>query len=62
MIRNPFLTIAGALWLIGGILRFGAPQTAGDWRTELLRKMDGRAEHFGNLSRQIWEYSEVGYK
>ncbi len=33
-----------------------------DDRAELLRKMDSRAQHFGNLSRQIWEFAEVGYK
>ena len=37
-------------------------QTAGDDRAELLRKMDARAQHFGDLSRQIWEFAEVGYK
>ncbi|MCI0524514.1 MAG: amidohydrolase [Acidobacteria bacterium] len=31
-------------------------------REEMLRKMDDRAEHFGQLSRQIWEFAEVGYK
>ena len=33
-----------------------------DDRDELLRKMDGRAEHYGQLSRKIWEFAEVGYK
>lgn len=33
-----------------------------DARAALLKKMDGRAEHFGNMSRQIWEFAEVGYK
>lgn len=36
--------------------------TAQDDRGALLRKMDDRALHFGNLSRQIWEFAEVGYK
>jgi aminobenzoyl-glutamate utilization protein B len=31
-------------------------------REEMLRKMDERAEHYGKLSRQIWEFAEVGYK
>jgi aminobenzoyl-glutamate utilization protein B len=31
-------------------------------RDLLLRKMDERAEHFGQLSRRIWEFAEVGYK
>ncbi len=43
-------------------LCFFAISAAADDRTELLRKMDAQAEHFGKLSRQIWEYAEVGYK
>jgi aminobenzoyl-glutamate utilization protein B len=35
---------------------------APDDRDEILRKMDARAEHYGQLSRQIWEFAEVGYK
>jgi aminobenzoyl-glutamate utilization protein B len=33
-----------------------------DERSELLRKMDARAPHFGDLSRKVWEFAEVGYK
>jgi aminobenzoyl-glutamate utilization protein B len=33
-----------------------------DDRDALLRKMDERADHFGELSRRIWEFAEVGYK
>lgn len=33
-----------------------------DDREELLKKMDARAEHYGQLSRRIWEFAEVGYK
>ncbi len=29
---------------------------------EILRRMDRRAAHHGQLSRQIWEFAEVGYK
>jgi aminobenzoyl-glutamate utilization protein B len=29
---------------------------------ELLRKMDAQAQHYGELSRKIWEFAEVGYK
>ncbi len=28
----------------------------------ILRKMDSRAQHFGDISRQVWEFAEVGYK
>ncbi|HKX30823.1 MAG TPA: amidohydrolase [Blastocatellia bacterium] len=31
-------------------------------REEILRQMDERAPHFGELSRRIWEFAEVGYK
>jgi aminobenzoyl-glutamate utilization protein B len=33
-----------------------------DDRDEMLRKMDERAERYGDLSRRIWEIAEVGYK
>ena len=31
-------------------------------RTRLLRQMDDTAAHYGELSRRIWEFAEVGYK
>jgi aminobenzoyl-glutamate utilization protein B len=31
-------------------------------REEILRKMDEQAPHFGEISRRIWEFAEVGYK
>ncbi len=31
-------------------------------RATLLTRMDNRAGQFGEISRQIWEYAEVGYK
>jgi aminobenzoyl-glutamate utilization protein B len=36
--------------------------TLPDERDEMLRKMDERAGHYGELSRRIWEFAEVGYK
>ena len=33
----------------------------GDKET-LLKQMDARAGHYGQVSRQIWEFAEVGYK
>jgi hypothetical protein len=55
------LYLFGTAWLA---LAFGSPaQPIGtEERAELLRKMDQRASHFGDLSRQIWEFAEVGYK
>lgn len=39
---------------------------AGQWpdakRARLLKQMDDTARHYGDLSRQIWEFAEVGYK
>jgi aminobenzoyl-glutamate utilization protein B len=40
----------------------GVHAIAVDDRNEMLRKMDERADHFGRLSRRIWEFAEVGYK
>src|ERR1035438_4441507 len=28
----------------------------------MLSKIDTRAQHFGDVSRQVWEFAEVGYK
>src|SRR5688572_299880 len=43
-----------------------ASTACGQWtaasREALLQGMDARAAHFGDLSRQIWEFAEVGYK
>jgi aminobenzoyl-glutamate utilization protein B len=42
----------------------GAKNTvnAVDDKEDLLRQMDAQARHYGDLSRQIWEFAEVGYK
>jgi aminobenzoyl-glutamate utilization protein B len=34
---------------------------AGD-KENFLKQMDARAAHYGDVSRQIWEFAEVGYK
>jgi aminobenzoyl-glutamate utilization protein B len=34
---------------------------AGD-KAALLQKMDSQAPHYGDISRQIWQFAEVGYK
>ena len=31
-------------------------------RAKLIASMDAKATHYGDLSRKVWEYSEVGYK
>jgi aminobenzoyl-glutamate utilization protein B len=33
-----------------------------DDKSALLEKMDARATHYGDVSRTIWEFAEVGYK
>jgi aminobenzoyl-glutamate utilization protein B len=35
---------------------------AQDDRAAMLQKMDARAQHFGDVSKQVWEFAEVGYK
>ncbi len=54
--KQQFLSLFCAL-----VLAFGNTARADD-RDEMLRKMDAQAEHFGQLSRRIWELAEVGYK
>src|SRR4051794_21349200 len=33
-----------------------------DDKGDLLARMDSQAPHFGDVSRKIWEFAEVGYK
>src|SRR5258706_8932226 len=40
---------------------FGAAAFGGDKDT-LLKQMDTHAAHYGEVSRKIWEFAEVGYK
>src|SRR5262245_20815372 len=39
-----------------------APSLQSPDSAEMLRWMDGRAEHYGALSAKVWEFAEVGYK
>ena len=43
-----------------------APMAAAQWtpaeRGALLQRMDSRAAHFGDISKQIWDLAEVGYQ
>lgn len=60
---RPFLAIGCTLLLFFHQLSFVAQaQASRDNRDELLRKMDAQAQHYGELSRRIWEFAEVGYK
>lgn len=51
--------LCSSVFICGCFLLF---PVAGDDRDEMLHKMDSRAQHFGDLSRRIWEFAEVGYK
>src|SRR5262245_8795330 len=37
-------------------------QLAESDRVTLIKRLDGRAEHFAEVSRKIWEFAEVGYQ
>jgi len=50
------MKLTGTILLLCGLL------LAQDERAAMLAKIDGKAEVYGKMSRQIWEYSEVGYK
>ena len=43
------------------LLCFCAAALADD-KQAILEQMDARAQHYGEVSRKIWEYAEVGYK
>ncbi len=64
MIMRHFLVCCFAALLALGNLQTSASATddGADGRDDLLRKMDDRSDHFGQLSRRIWEFAEVGYK
>ena len=49
--------------IILGILMCVGVALGGDGDKEaLLKQMDARAGHYGDVSRKIWEFAEVGYK
>jgi aminobenzoyl-glutamate utilization protein B len=53
----PFRTALLAVLVVHAHAEIAAPD-----REKMLSTMDGRASQYGELSRQIWEYAEVGYK
>jgi aminobenzoyl-glutamate utilization protein B len=53
------MTRLTALLLLGAVL--GRPQLPDADRAGTLRSIDSRAEHFGQVSREIWEFAELGY-
>ncbi|HYK18588.1 MAG TPA: M20/M25/M40 family metallo-hydrolase, partial [Bryobacteraceae bacterium] len=47
-----------SLWIP---LLFAGMALASD-KDDVIGQMNARAEHYGDVSRKIWEYAEVGYK
>jgi len=47
---------------IGLLLLFAVATALADEKTALLEKMDARAAHYGDVSRKVWEFAEVGFK
>jgi len=57
--KKPFLiTLIAIPLLFAAAARAQVPAD----RADLLKKMDARAQHFADVSHQIWEFAEVGYK
>jgi aminobenzoyl-glutamate utilization protein B len=50
------------LLALASLATASAQDTAPAERGHLLRSMDAKADHFGDISRKIWELAEVGYK
>ena len=44
------------------VLLIAAAASAADNKPAVLAKMDTGAAHYGDVSRKIWEFAEVGYK
>ena len=51
-----------AVTIIGVIAATAIPVAAQEWRKPVIQGLDARADHYGQLSRAIWEAAEVGYK
>ena len=51
--------VAGVMVVIAATASGTAAQ---EWRPLLTKSIDAKADHYGQLSRQIWEFAEVGYK
>ncbi|MBI4469341.1 MAG: amidohydrolase [Acidobacteria bacterium] len=47
--------------MVAGLIQIPSAAGAADDRADLLRRMDQQADRFGAISRQIWEFAEVGY-
>jgi aminobenzoyl-glutamate utilization protein B len=49
------------LFVLCFLLLTSGAVTAAD-KSQILQKMDAESAHYGDISRKIWEYAEVGYK
>jgi aminobenzoyl-glutamate utilization protein B len=58
--RSVLCVTLAVCWMLGNVENPAAQTT--DERAEWLRRMDAQAQHYGELSRKIWELAEVGYK
>jgi aminobenzoyl-glutamate utilization protein B len=47
---------------IGLLFLLATLALAADEKSRLLEKMDARAAHYGDVSRKIWDFPEVGFK
>jgi len=47
-----------------GLVQTGTKQDKAtrDGQADILNFIDSQAEHFGEVSRKIWEFAELGYK
>ena len=62
--KNPASFRIMKLVLIASLVftSFAFAQWSAAERDALLRRMDAQAAHFGDLSKQIWGFAEVGYQ
>ena len=44
------------------LLSLAVAALAADDKSVVLQKMDGRAAHYGDVSRKVWEFAELGYQ
>ena len=50
------------LWCVAFSAATASAQLSTADRTDLMQRLAARAAHFGDVSRRIWEFAEVGYK
>lgn len=58
MIRIPVLALLAAAWFVSQ----SHGQLTDSDRSELIKRLDARADQLAKTSQQIWEFAEVGYQ